>query len=71
MPAERQRTLQTALEGIPLQRLFRYKDEVRAAMTRTDGVFNAQMVLESLLVPWADRLESVLGDAGQGMMGDR
>lgn len=71
MPAERQRTLQTALEGIPLQRLFRYKDEVRAAMTRTDGVFNTQMLLESLLVPWADRLESVLGDAGQGMMGDR
>jgi DNA polymerase III subunit delta' len=65
------RTLQTVLEVIPLQRLFRYKDEVRAAMTRTDGVFNTQIMLESLLVPWADGLDSVVGDAGQGMLGDR
>lgn len=66
-----QRALQTALEGIPLQRIFRYKDEVRAAMTRTDGVFNTQMVLEGLLAPWADRLESVVSDAGQGLLADR
>jgi DNA polymerase III subunit delta' len=71
LPAERQRALQTALEGIPLQRLFRYKDEVRAAMTRSDGVFNTQMVLEGLLAPWADKLESVVGDAGLGLLGDR
>jgi DNA polymerase III subunit delta' len=67
----RQQALQTALERIPLQRLFRYKDEVRAAMTRSDGVFNTQMALESLLSPWADKLESVVGDAGQGLLGDR
>lgn len=71
LPAARQKALQTALEGIPLHRLFRYKDEVRAAMTRNDGVFNTQMLLESLLVPWADKLESVVGDAGQGLLGDR
>jgi DNA polymerase III subunit delta' len=71
LPAERQRALQTALEGIPLQRLFRYKDEVRAAMMRSDGVFNTQMVLEGLLAPWADKLESVVGDAGLGLLGDR
>lgn len=71
LPATRQKALQTALEGIPLQRLFRYKDEVRAAMTRNDGAFNTQMVLENLLVPWADQLESVIGDAGQGLLGDR
>lgn len=66
-----QRTLQTALEGIPLQRLFRYKDEVRSAMTRSDGVFNTQMMLEGLLAPWADRLDTVTGDARLGLLGDR
>lgn len=71
LEAAPQRALQTALEGIPLQRLFRYKDEVRSAMTRNDGVFNTQMVLEGLLAPWADRLEPVLGDAAQGMLSDR
>lgn len=65
------RALQSALEGIPLQRLFRYKDEVRSAMTRNDGVFNTQMVLESLLAPWADELRAVTGDAAQGMLSDR
>jgi DNA polymerase III subunit delta' len=71
LEASPQRALQTALEGIPLQRLFRYKDEVRSAMTRNDGVFNTQMVLEGLLAPWADQLEPVLGDAAQGMLSDR
>jgi DNA polymerase-3 subunit delta' len=71
MTAARQRALQTALERIPLQRLFRYKDELRAAMMRSDGVFNTQMVLEGLLAPWADGLETVAGDAAQGMLGDR
>jgi DNA polymerase-3 subunit delta' len=71
LAASAQRALQTALEGIPLHRLFRYKDEVRSAMTRNDGVFNTQMVLEGLLVPWADRLETAVGDAAQGMLSDR
>jgi DNA polymerase III subunit delta' len=71
LEAAPQRALQTALERIPLHRLFRYKDEVRSAMTRNDGVFNTQMVLEGLLVPWADRLEAVVGDAAQGMLSDR
>lgn len=71
LEAAPQRALQTALERIPLQRLFRYKDEVRSAMTRNDGVFNTQMVLEGLLAPWADQLEPVLGDAAQGMLSDR
>jgi DNA polymerase-3 subunit delta' len=66
-----QQALQKSLEGIPLQRLFRYKDEVRSAMTRTDGVLNPQMLLESLLAPWADRLESVTSDAAEGLLGDR
>jgi DNA polymerase III subunit delta' len=64
-------TLQTVLDRIPLHRLFRYQDEVRAAMTRTDGVYNAQMMLEGLLVPWAERLEPVASDASQGLLGDR
>jgi DNA polymerase III subunit delta' len=71
LPEAALRALQTALEGIPLQRLFRYRDEIRSAMLRTDGVFNAQMVLEYLLAPWADRLESVAGDARLGFLGDR
>jgi DNA polymerase III subunit delta' len=71
MPEAPRRALQTALEGITLQRLFRYKDEVRSAMTRNDGVFNTQMVLEGLLAPWADRLETVVGDARLGFAGDR
>jgi hypothetical protein len=40
-------------------------------MTRSDGVFNTQMVLERLLAPWADRLESVTampaGPVGRSM----
>ena len=69
--ADSARTLQKALERIPLQRLFRYRDEVRSAMVRSDGVFNPQMVMENLLLPWADRLASVRGDAAQGFLGDR
>ena len=69
-PAMR-RALQTSLKRIPLQRLFRYKDEIRSAMTRNDGVFNTQMVLEGLLAPWADRLEAATGDAALGFLGDR
>ncbi|NGX16533.1 hypothetical protein [Wenzhouxiangella sp. XN24] len=65
------RALQTSLKRIPLQRLFRYKDEIRSAMTRNDGVFNTQMVLEGLLAPWADRLEPATGDAALGFLGDR
>lgn len=71
LSADSLRALQTALERIPLQRLFRYRDEVRSAMIRNDGVFNTQMVLEGLLAPWADRLSSVNGDAALGFLGDR
>jgi DNA polymerase III subunit delta' len=71
LPESNHQALQTALESIPLQRLFRYRDEVRSAMIRNDGVFNTQMVLENLLVPWADRLESVHSDASLGFLGDR
>ncbi len=69
--ADAVRTLQKALERIPLQRLFRYRDEVRSAMVRSDGVFNPQMVMENLLLPWADQLGTVQGDAAQGFLGDR
>jgi DNA polymerase III subunit delta' len=71
MAPDRHEALQTALEGIPLHRLFRYRDEVRSAMTRNDGVYNTQMVLEGLLAPWADQLASVPSDAAQGLLGDR
>ena len=71
LPPDALRALQTALERIPLQRLFRYRDEVRSAMIRNDGVFNTQMVLEGLLAPWADWLRPVTGDAAHGFLGDR
>jgi DNA polymerase-3 subunit delta' len=64
-------TLQTAAEGIPLQRLYRYLDEVGAAATRLDGALNAQLVIESLLAPWADGLEPVVANATQGYLADR
>jgi hypothetical protein len=34
-------------------------------------VFNTQMMLEGLLAPWADRLDTVTGDARLGLLGDR
>jgi DNA polymerase-3 subunit delta' len=69
--ADALRALQKALERIPLQRLFRYRDEIRSAMIRSDGAFNAQMMMESLLLPWAEGLAPVRGDAAQGLLGDR
>lgn len=66
-----QRALQTALERIPLQRLFRYRDELRSAMVRSDGAFGPQHVMEHLLLPWADHLATIEGDAAQGFLGDR
>jgi DNA polymerase-3 subunit delta' len=51
--------LQNLDENIPLERLFRYLDEVQAAMGRRDGALNAQMTMESLLVPWARSLEGM------------
>jgi DNA polymerase-3 subunit delta' len=65
------KALQTVLQRIPLPRLFRYLDEVRAASARADGALNAQLVLENLLAPWADRLEPVTGAAEQGILADR
>ena len=71
LEGEKLRALQKALERIPLQRLFRYRDEIRSAMIRSDGAFNPQMMIESLLLPWAEGLSSVTGDAAQGLLGDR
>lgn len=67
----KQHALQTALERIPLQRLFRYLDEVQGATARMDGALNAQLMLESLLTPWPDRLEPLTGAATQGLLADR
>jgi hypothetical protein len=47
-----------------LERLFRYLDEVQAALARRDGALNAQMTVESLLVPWARRLEAMQSGVG-------
>lgn len=71
LPRSELEALQTAAEGIPLQRLFRYLDEVGAAATRLDGALNAQLVIESLLAPWADGLEPVVANATQGYLADR
>ncbi|MGD8976350.1 MAG: AAA family ATPase [Gammaproteobacteria bacterium] len=56
--------LQNIDETIPLERLFRYLDEVQAALARRDGALNAQMTVESLLVPWARRLEAMQSGVG-------
>jgi len=69
--ADRVKALQTLLQRIPLPRLFRYLDEVRAAARRADGALNAQLVLENLLTPWADGLEPVTGTAQRGILSDR
>lgn len=51
--------LQNLNKDLPLDRLFLYLDEVQSALRRTDGALNTQMQLESLLVPWADRLVEI------------
>lgn len=56
--------LQNIDETIPLERLFHYLDEVQTALARRDGALNAQMTVESLLVPWASRLEAVRTGVG-------
>ncbi|MGB5623366.1 MAG: AAA family ATPase [Gammaproteobacteria bacterium] len=56
--------LQNIDETIPLERLFDYLDEVQTALARRDGALNAQMTVESLLVPWARRLEAVRTGVG-------
>ena len=56
--------LQNIDETIPLERLFRYLDEVQTALARRDGALNAQMTVESLLVPWARRLEAMQSGVG-------
>lgn len=48
--------LQNVNKDLPLGVLFLYLDEVQDALRRTDGALNTQMQLESLLIPWADRL---------------
>lgn len=70
-PAAGAEALQTVLQRIPLPRLFRYLDEIRAARVRTDGSLNPQLVIENLLTPWADALEPVTGAADEGVLADR
>jgi len=57
--------LQTETKHLPLERLFWYLDEIQMVMSRQDGTLNPQLTLESLLVPWTDRLQSV--QVGGGM----
>jgi len=57
--------LQTETKHLPLERLFWYLDEIQMVMGRQDGALNAQLTLDSLLVPWSDHLQSV--QAGGGM----
>ncbi|MEJ2515843.1 MAG: hypothetical protein P8080_02045 [Gammaproteobacteria bacterium] len=68
---KRAEALQKVLQRIPLPRLFRYLDELRAASTRLDGALNAQLVMENLLTPWADALEPTRGASEQGVLADR
>ncbi|MGB5249595.1 MAG: hypothetical protein WBN31_03045 [Gammaproteobacteria bacterium] len=56
--------LQNIDETIPLGRLFCYLDEVQSVLARRDGALNSQMMLESLLVPWAGRLEAMQSGVG-------
>ncbi len=51
--------LQNLNQVLPLGQLFRYLDEVQAALRRLDGALNLQMTLESLLIPWAGRLRDI------------
>lgn len=68
---ERAEALQKVLQRIPLPRLFRYLDELRAASMRLDGALNGQLVMENLLTPWADALEPTRGASEQGVLADR
>jgi len=45
--------LQILAKDLPLERIFLYLDSVQDALRRTDGALNLQMLLESLLIPWA------------------
>lgn len=45
--------LQILAKDLPLERVFLYLDSVQEALRRTDGALNLQMLLESLLIPWA------------------
>ncbi|MGD8697167.1 MAG: hypothetical protein PVJ12_08645, partial [Gammaproteobacteria bacterium] len=51
--------LQNLNQVLPLEQLFRYLDEVQAALRRLDGALNLQMTLESLLIPWASQLRDI------------
>jgi DNA polymerase-3 subunit delta' len=51
--------LQNLNQVLPLGQLFRYLDEVQAALRRIDGALNLQMTLESLLIPWASQLRDI------------
>lgn len=51
--------LQNLNQVLPLEQLFRYLDEVQAALRRLDGALNLQMTLESLLIHWASQLRDI------------
>ncbi len=51
--------LQNLNQVLPLEHLFRYLDEVQASLRRLDGALNTQMTLESLLIPWAERMKEM------------
>lgn len=53
------RDLQKLSDDLPLERLFWYLDEVQWSQARVDGNLAPQLLLEGLLVPWADRLVGV------------
>jgi DNA polymerase-3 subunit delta' len=58
-PGESLKGLQNLNQVLPLGQLFRYLDEVQMALRRIDGALNLQMTLESLLIPWANRLKDI------------
>ncbi len=57
--SESLKSLQNLNQVLPLDLLFRYLDEVQSALRRLDGALNLQMSLESLLIPWANRLRDI------------
>lgn len=58
-PVARSKNLQNLKQVLPLEQLFKYLDEVQGALRRMDGALNLQMALESLLIPWASRLQDI------------
>jgi DNA polymerase-3 subunit delta' len=47
--------LRDHLRGIKLQKLFEYSDQLAIQARRLDSPLNAELVIESMLLPWAGR----------------